>query len=626
MGIVNAEARRVDVSVTQKSQSLSPAGQQEMKLSDYVAQFLRARGVRHVFAISGGSSLHLIHSIGDMDGIDFICPQHEQAGAMAADAYSRVTGNMGVAIGTSGPGATNMLTGICCAYYDSIPTLFITGQVSTFRLKGNTGVRQIGFQETDVVDIFKPVTKYSVLIDSPHNIRYELEKAYYLARSGRPGPVHIDIPDNIQREYVNPDTLKRYVPERSPKDPTGLNSEIEQCVALIHKSQRPIIILGAGIHLAKAEKEAIALIEMLGFPVTPTWAAADILPSDHPQFVGTFGTHGTRYANLAVQNADLILAIGSRLDSKATGSPASTFARDAKKVMVDIDRCELNKFNRLDLKLDLMIHADAKEFLVQLLSQNIAKIDIADTSEWSKIINRWKAKYPICPPEYYKQEPVNPYVFVKTLSGELSQEDIIITDTGCCLAWIMQAFEFKSNQRIFHDWNNTAMGWALPASMGASFAFTGKPIICITGDGSLQMNIQELATIVRHQLPIKIFLVNNGGYSMIRQTQDQWLESKYLASSLEGGLAVPDFVKIATAYGIKTVTIGKNNRIGEGIRKTMDLEGPVLCNIDIDSEHRVAPQVKFGRPNEDLEPLLDRQEFAKEMIIRPLDVSLGNDA
>lgn len=596
-----------------------------IKLSDYVASFLVSQGVGHVFAISGGASLHLIHSIAETPGIDFVCPQHEQAGAMAADAYSRVTGNIGVAIGTSGPGATNMLTGVCCAYYDSVPALFITGQVSTFRLKGDTGVRQIGFQETDVVDIFKPVTKYSVLIDNPHDIRYELEKACYLAKSGRPGPVHIDIPDNIQREYVNPDALESYIPDPRPDDSSELNIEIGQCIKLIQESRRPVVILGWGVHLAKAEKEVFAFVEKVGFPVTPTWAAADILPSDHPQFVGTFGTHGTRYANLAVQNADLILAIGSRLDTKATGSPINTFAREARKIIVDIDGCELGKFERFGLHVDLMIHADAKGFL-RMLNRGVVGIDVPNISDWRHSINIWKRKYPICPQDYYEQEPVNPYVFVKILSSELSEEDIIITDTGCCLAWMMQAFDFKHNQRICHDWNNTSMGWALPASIGASFALNGKSIICVTGDGSLQMNIQELATVMKHQLPIKIFLINNHGYSMIRQTQDQWLGSCYLASSVEGGLAFPDFVKVATAYGYETVTITKNQSVCEGIRKALDINGPVFCNIDIGSEHRVVPQVKFGRPNEDLEPLLDRQEFAKDMIISPLHVSLADNA
>lgn len=595
-----------------------------MKLSDYVANFLVKHGIRHVFAISGGASVHLIQSVEDTPGITFICPQHEQAGAMAADAYARVTGNMGAAIGTSGPGATNLLTGVCCAYYDSVPVIYITGQVSTFRLKGNTGVRQIGFQETDAVAMFKPVTKFSVRIDNALNIRYELEKACYLANSGRPGPVHIDIPDNIQRENVNPDALESFIPEPQPEVYSGLNDEIARCINLIHNAQRPIVILGWGVHLAKAEKEALEFVEKSGFPVTPTWAATDLFPSDHPQFVGTFGTHGTRYANFAVQNADLILAIGSRLDTKATGSPISTFARGAKKIMVDIDPCELSKFEQFGLNIDILINADAGDFL-RMLNPRVAGIEMPDISDWHYTINLWKKKYPICQQDYYKQEDVNPYVFIKTLSGELLENDVIFTDTGCCLAWMMQAFDFKNNQRIHHDWNNTSMGWALPASIGACFALNGKSIICVTGDGSLQMNIQELATIVRHQLPIKIFLINNHGYSMIRQTQDQWLGSFYLASSIEGGLAFPDFVKVAKAYGFKTVTISKNRDIRKHIQEVLEYEGPFFCNVDIGTEHRVVPQVKFGRPNEDLDPLLERQEFLKNMIVRPLDVSLTDD-
>lgn len=596
-----------------------------MKLSDYVARFLAENGIRHVFAVSGGASVHLIQSIENTPGITFVCPQHEQAGAMAADAYARVTGNMGAAIGTSGPGATNMLTGICGAYYDSIPTIYITGQVSTFRLRGATGVRQIGFQETDVVDIFKPVTKYSVRIDDPRIIRHELEKAFYLAKSERPGPVHIDIPDNIQREDVNPDALDNYIPEQKPAGYEGQNSEISRCIDLIKDARRPVIIFGWGVHLAKAKKEAIHLAEMLGFPVAPTWAAADLLPSDHAQFIGTFGTHGTRYANFAVQNADLILSIGSRLDTKATGSPVNSFARGAKKIVVDIDPHELGKFKQYDLHVDLLIHADAKEFLL-MLCRRLASIETPDLSDWLNRISLWKKEYPICCHEYYRQETVNPYVFVKTLSRKLSEKDVICTDTGCCLAWMMQSFDFKAHQRIYHDWNNTSMGWALPASIGACFALEGKPIICVTGDGSLQMNIQELATVVRHQLPIKIFLINNHGYSMIRQTQDQWLESSYLASCIEGGLAFPDFVKVARAYGLKTITISKNKGMSQGIHKALNSNGPVFCNIEIESEHRVIPQVKFGRPNEDLEPLLKREEFARNMIVKPLDISLTEDS
>ena len=596
-----------------------------MKLSDYVADFLARQGIRHVFAVSGGASVHLIDSIAKHPNITFICPQHEQAGAMAADAYARVTGNIGAAIATSGPGATNLLSGVCSAYYDSVPVIYITGQVSTFRQKGDTGVRQIGFQETDTVPIFTPVTKYAVQIDDPTRIRHELEKACYLARSGRPGPVYVDIPDNIQREDIEPDELDGYTPELQPDTISVLINEIATCVNLIKNAQRPILILGWGIRLAKAEKEILKFIEKSGFPVVPTWAVADILPSDHPQYVGTFGTHGTRYANFAVQNADLILSIASRLDTKATGSPINTFARDAKKMVVDIDPCELGKFERFGLQIDLLINADASEFL-RTFNMQVVEMEMPDISGWVKQITLWKKKYPICRIDYYDQEPVNPYVFVKTLSRELSEKDVIFTDTGCCLAWMMQGFEFKADQRIYHDWNNTCMGWALPASIGACFALDGKPITCVTGDGSLQMNIQELSTVMKHQLPIKIFLINNKGYSMIRQTQDQWLESRYLASCVEEGLAFPDFVKVAKAYGFKTATISKNRDIRKHIQGVLESEGPFFCNVDIGTEHRVVPQVKFGRPNEDLDPLLERQEFLKNMIVKPLDVSLRDDS
>lgn len=586
-----------------------------MKLADYVARYLVKLEIKHVFAISGGASLHLIHSINKTAGITFICPQHEQAGAMAADGYARVTGKIGAAIATSGPGATNLITGICSAYYDSVPVIFITGQVSTFRLKGETGVRQIGFQETEVTKICQYITKYSVLIDDPKMIRYELEKAYYLARSGRPGPVLIDIPDNIQRENVDPRKLKSFTPPNRKAKPS--RRDINRCLAMIREAKRPVLLLGWGVRLAKADKAVNSLINRLGFPVAPTWAMADILPADHPLLVGTFGTHGTRYANFAVQNADLILSIGARLDTKATGSPMSTFARGAKKIVVDIDPSELNKFVVYGLKTDLRIKADAKQFINELNNRLGARQDL---SLWLGKITNWKKRYPICPPNNYKGNMINPYVFAKTLSEASQKGDVLIFDTGCTLAWMMQAFDFKTDQRVFHDWNNTAMGWALPASIGASFARPGSQIICVTGDGSLQMNIQELTTIIKHRLPIKIFLVNNHGYSMIQQTQDQWLDSHYLASTENGGLAFPSFIKVAKAYGFRAFDFKTFKSLKKGISVALRAKGPVFVNVEIDSKHRVVPQVKYGRPNEDPEPLLPRNEFISNMLIKPIEL------
>jgi len=592
-----------------------------MKLSDYVASFLAKQGIRHVFAISGGASVHLIHSVADTPGISYVCPQHEQAGAMAADAYSRVTGNFGAAISTSGPGATNMVTGACCAYYDSIPVIYITGQVTTFRLKRDSGVRQLGFQETSTVEVYKPITKYAVRIDDPERIRFELEKAAYLAKSGRPGPVLIDIPDDVQRAEIDADDLESFVPEQETANPGQLHEQVGRCIQLFSEATRPVLILGWGVRLAKAEEEARRLIAALGFPVALTWAMRDLLPSDHPLVVGAFGTHGTRYGNFTVQNADLIFTVGARLDTRARGSPITTFAREAKRIVVDVDPSELNKFKMLGMDVDVLIHSDARDFL-QAINRRIDGVLPQDISDWKKRIEEWKAKFPICPPEYYKQEEVNPYVFVKALSDESAEGDVIVVDTGCALAWMMQAFEFKPNQRLFHDFNNTAMGYALPASIGACFALDGQPITCVTGDGALQMNIQELATVVRHQLPIKIFLINNHGYSMIRQTQDQWLDSRYLASSVEGGLAFPDFVKVADAYGYKTVTIASNRELHARIREVLDSDGPVFCNVEIRPEHKVIPQTKFGRPMEDAEPLLDRREFLENMIVKPVEASL----
>lgn len=593
----------------------------KLKLSDYVARFIKEKDIHHVFVLSGGASVHLIQSISDSKGVAFICPQHEQACAMAADGYARATGGFGVAISTSGPGATNLLTGVACSYYDSVPTLFITGQVATFRSRGNTGVRQIGFQETDTVEIFKPVTKYSARIDDPRAIRFELEKACFLALEGRPGPVLIDIPDNIQRELIDPDQLEGFTPPLRRSRVEDLEASLAQLLGFIEQSKRPVLILGWGVRLSKCEDILRSLIEELSFPVVPTWAVADFLPASNLLSVGTFGTHGTRYANFTVQNADLVIALGSRLDTKATGSPASAFARDAKKVVIDIDEKELGKFAIYGVNVDLLIHSDAGEF-IRMLRPRLTTVIKPDLGHWRSKIKEWKDRYPTCARSYFEEEGINPYVFVKTLSELSKSGDIFVVDTGCAIAWMMQAFEFKENQRLLHDWNNTAMGWALPASIGASLAKHDSQVTCVVGDGSILMNIQELATIVRYNLPVKILVLDNNGYSMIRQTQDQWLQSQYLASSHEGGLPTVDFVRVAQSFGIDSFEMDKNADLRPGLQRVRDNRGPLLCNVKISEDHRVVPQVKYGRPNEDAEPLLPREEFFRNMLVKPLQVSL----
>lgn len=594
-----------------------------MKLSNVVAQFLAEQGIRHVFAISGGASLHLIHSIAETEGTDYVCPQHEQAGAYAADAYARVTGGMGCAVATSGPGATNLITGICSSYYDSVPVLYLTGQVATFRAKGDTGVRQIGFQETEIVDVCRTITKYAVLVKDPYRVRYELQKAVAIAKAGRPGPVLVDIPDDLQRMDIDPAKLLEYVPEAGSAAPAIDDATIDACIDAVKAARRPVLVYGWGIHLAGAEGVALELARRLRIPVATTWAARDLIPETDPLSIGGFGTHGTRFANFAVQNADLVIAVGSRLDTKATGSPPSSFAREAKLIMLDIDDTEIRKFEKLQRRIDIGICADAGDFL-RALHGRAGGQTLPDFSEWLSRIGQWKARYPECLPAHAAETRVNPYWLVKQLSSRLQDGQIIFSDTGCALAWMMQGFEFKPGQRFFHAFNNTPMGYGLPGAIGASFAHPGRNILCISGDGSLQMSIQELATVARHRLPVKIILLNNRGHAMVRQTQEMWLQGNYYATSTEGGLPNPDFAAIARAYGLRTGNLALNADIGAALGDMLRDHEPCLLNVDLDPDHRVVPQVKYGRPNEDADPLLDRDEFLANMIVKPMPVSLKN--
>lgn len=592
-----------------------------MKLSDVVARFLADQGIRHVFAVSGGASLHLIHSIAETKGTGFICPQHEQAGAMAADGYARVTGGLGCAVATSGPGATNLITGICSSYYDSVPVLYLTGQVATFRAKGTTGVRQIGFQETDTIDICRSITKHAVLVQDPYRILYELQRAVAIAKAGRPGPVLVDIPDDLQRMDIDPARLVEYRAEPAAAEQDFPEKLALDCIEAIRNAKRPVLVYGWGIHLANAGDEARELARVLGVPAALTWAALDIFPHTDALAIGGFGTHGVRHANFAVQNADLVLSVGSRLDTKATGSPPSTFAREAKIIMVDIDPAETGKFARLQRKIDMPINADARAFLRTMI-RLVRQRHNPGYPKWVERIAQWKAQYPVCLPEFEKEKNVNPYWLVKQLAGKLREDEIIFSDTGCALAWMMQGFEFKKGQRFFHAFNNTPMGYGLPGAIGAGFARPGRRIVLVTGDGSLQMSIYELATVIRHKLPVKILMFNNDGHAMVRQTQDMWLDGNHYATSVEGGLAFPDFVAVAKAYGFATETLSLNSEIGTALSKVLDAEGPAFLNIVTDPDHRVVPQVKFGRPNEDADPLLDRNEFLSNMIVSPLPVSL----
>ena len=596
-----------------------------MKLSDYVADFLAKQGIRHVFVVTGGAALHLIDSVARHPDIEYVSPLHEQAAAMAADAYARVTGNMGAAIVTTGPGVTNLMTGVSCLYYDSLPSIFIAGEVSTFRLSKNApGVRQLGFQEAPHLELMKPITKYATLVEDPTRIRYELEKAMNIARGGRPGPVFVDIPDDVQRMEVNPDGLEPFVPlQEAPKDMAKLGAQIDEALALLAKAKRPVLVLGAAIKIAKVEALAKAFAEKLDIPIGLTWAMMDMFPGDHPGNIGGFGISATRRGNFAVANADLIFSIGSRLDTHATGSPINTFAREAKKIVVDIDSSELAKFPKAGMRIDVPICADVRDFFA-VLETKLDAIAVQDISEWRAKILEWRRKYPSCLPEFREQKKyVNPYFFLEVLAQETRAEDIIIPDCGGNLLQTFQGYRVKAGQKVFSAFNNSPMGYSLAASIGACFANDKKSVICIIGDGGLQVNIQELGTVAHHKLPIKIFLFNNHGYGIVQQTQDDWLESRYYATKPETGVPDPDYVKIAEAYGIKAITIRNHDELRERIQETLGSDGPVLCNLEISPNQRLFPMLKYGRPIEDPNPLLPREEFLKEMIVKPLDVSLS---
>lgn len=592
-----------------------------MKLSDYVIQYLADQKIRHVFLITGGALAHLVDSFHKISGISYVCTQHEQAAAMAAESYSRLTKNLGVAMATSGPGATNLITGICCAWFDSIPALYVTGQVNTNEQKGNLGVRQVGFQETDIISMVKPVTKFAAMVTEPENIKYYLDKAIYLAKAGRPGPVLLDIPMNMQRAEIDPKTLKGFVPEKENPGAkkSNLDKQIKEALRLIKSAKRPIIIAGGGIKLAGAHKEFEEFLGKLNFPVVTSWSGFDLIPFSYPLLVGQYGVYGNRGANFAVQNSDLLITIGSRLDTRQTGGRPDTFAREAKKIVVDIDLSELAK--RRGLTPDVAINSDAKIFLQEINKALDDKFKIPKIGDWLSLAKDWKVKYPTCPTEYYKQKnSVNSYVFAKTLSEEAPANAVIIPDDGGHLTWMMQSFELKKGQTLFSAFGNSPMGYAFPAGIGACFAVENKrPVISVIGDGSFQINIQDLQTVAHYKVPLKIFILNNHSYGIIKQFQDMYFDSRHEASSPEKGYTAPDFIKVGKAYGIKTLTIKNHQEIRKKIKMVLDSKEAVLCDVLLDKGQKLIPKLEFGKPIEDLSPYLDREEFKKNMIAKPLD-------
>jgi len=579
-----------------------------MKLSDYVIDFLAGQGIQHAFVISGGAIVHLADSVDRHPKMQIIGTQHEQAAGAAADMYSRITGNIGLCMTTSGPGATNLVTSVCNAYFDSIPIICITGQVARFRIKPTKGLRQKGFQETDVVSIFKSITKYSKLILDPNDIRYELEKAINIAKSGRPGPVLLDIPDDLQREEINPDNLKPYNKKTESKsiDIADLN----KFKSILLNSKKPVLILGAGVRIANDIQRTISFAEKLGIPILLTWGAKDIIEHNHYLNMGGLGVCGPRGGNFAAQKSDLVIAIGTRLSQMITGGTQDLFAPEAKKIMIDIDIEEIDKFDQNTFQLDLSINSHINTFFDKI---NKISFDGCHSFDlWREKIKVWLKSYPICKQEYYSNDTrVNAYVLIDELSKKCTRGDIILTDAGGNLSWTMQGFLVKKDQRLISAFNHSPMGGSLPMAIGAAFA-ANKDVICIIGDGGLMMCLTELATIRRHNLSIKTLIFNNKGHGIQKQTMDTWLNGRYVLVDEKSGLYFPDFHKIAEAFAIPYISIEDQNQI-KNLDLIFETPGPVICDIAIIDDQKIVPMLKFGSGIEDLNPKLPPNELSEIM-------------
>lgn len=598
-----------------------------IKLSDYVIRFIENLGVKNIFLLPGGGSMHLVDSVGKSKKLNYVCNLHEQACAIAADAYGQYTNNLGVALVTTGPGGTNTITGVAAAWLDSTPMLIVSGQVKRPDMVGNRGIRQMGFQEINIVSMVKSITKYAVTVTEPEKIRYHLEKAVSLAMSSRPGPVWVDIPLDVQAVMIDEEQLigfEKELNEQINKD--KLNEKVSKAIQLLNQSERPVMLVGNGVRLADGIKDFLDMIDLLQIPVLTTWKAIDFLAENHPLFAGRPGAVGQRGANFTQQNSDFILSVGARLDFGQTGYNHRNFARAAKKVIVDIDPNEIKK---LDMPIEIPICCDAKIFIRDFIKQK-NKIKPIHRTNWLKKCKEWQAKYPVILKKYWEQKNyVNNYVLIDVLSDEMSENDLLVPgSSGASSEVTMQAFRVKKGQRIFNSEGLGPMGCGIPASIGGCIASGRKRTVCIDGDGGFYMNVQDLETVKRLNLPIKFFVLNNQGYASIRNTQNSYFEGRYVASDHTSGLTLPNTRKIADAFGISFVQIKNHKSIREKVREILNIEGPVICEVILPFEHVTAPKLSsyqkkdgsmVSRPLEDLWPFLDREEFKANMIVKKGD-------
>jgi len=606
-----------------------------MKLSDYVIKYIADCGVTNVFLVTGGGAMHLDHSLSCESRISVVCNSHEQASAICAEGYAKATGGLGVCVVTTGPGGTNAVTGVAGAWLDSTPTLFLSGQVKRpdrmfDPISGDPlGMRQLGVQEVDICAIVKPITKYAVTVLMPSEIRYHLEKAVYLALHGRPGPVWIDIPLDVQAAPIDPETLPGFDPAEIDQSllhgTSDVRGEVTRVLRALKSCERPLLFAGNGIRLARAEEEFEALRERLGIPTVATWCAADLVPSNNRTYVGRPGSVAARGANFALQNCDLLLAVGVRLDFAITGYAPQNLAREAYKIAVDIDPAELRKLHPY---LQQPVCADAKDFLRELLG----RLDSLHTPGYGPWIDRcvdWKTRYPVVTAEHRKPEGrVSVFNLAEVIGSSVQADDrLVVGNSGSAIEIYLLACPTIHSQRLYHTAGLGAMGYAVPMAIAVSIANPGREVIAVDGDGGFMFNIQELETIHRLRLPIKFFVLNNEGYSSIRASQTAYFGKASIGADRDTGLTIPNLSKVGASYGLSTYVIADQSNLAVEVRRVLDMPGPVVCDVNVIPDEVRAPRLQsyqksdgsfVSKPLEDLYPFLPREEFLSNMIVTPL--------
>jgi acetolactate synthase-1/2/3 large subunit len=592
-----------------------------IQLSDYVTRFLVEHGISDIFLVSGGGIMFLVDSVGRQKGLRYIANHHEQACAIAAEAHSRVTGKPSAILVTTGPGSANALSGLFGAWVDSVPVIVLSGQVRRQVMMDATKWRQLGPQEIDIVSMARPITKYATTILDPERVRFEMEKALHIATSGRPGPVWLDFPLDVQSAMLAEDRLQGFSPASSQPEtaPQQIEDHVREVLDLIQSSRRPVLIVGNGIHHARAEGLLRDAVELLKIPAIATYGGIDLLEETHPSCLGRFGPGGTRRANFALQNADLLVAVGASLSLTSIGFNTAGFAPRAKKVMINIDANEMRKPN---LTPDVAVESDAATFLGELIRQ-ATQWPYRPPQRWLDACAAWKARYPSLMPEFFDdRDHVNSYVFVDRLSEALAEGAVLVTGISLDAASVYQAFRVKRGQRVIVSINSGAMGWDLPAAVGACVGNGRQPTVLVSGDGCFQFNIQELLTVKSYRLPLKVFLLNNAGYESIRSTQTNYFEGRLVGSDPASGIQNPDFGKLAEAYGLHYGYARNNADIDQAIGEALAADGPALVELNVSpTQPRMPKTMSFRRedgtletrPLEDMFPFLPREEIDANM-------------